>query len=140
MARKNCNFCGKSLKNNWWISFQRRNFLQCAKCGRKAANKNWHIRRKAFKKIGQKSYLADGPAAVLKRRFIEWLCDQPCWDCGREFHFSSMGFDHRPGTVKCFALALGTHYSWSKLLAEIFKCDMVCACCHNFRTWSRRQP
>jgi len=53
-----------------------------------------------------------------------------------------MDFDHRPGEVKEFNLAQvmsQSRISWSRLLAEIAKCDVVCANCHRIRTWQRRR-
>jgi hypothetical protein len=52
-----------------------------------------------------------------------------------------MDFDHRPGETKCFNLAIAagqTRLSWAKMLAEIAKCDVVCANCHRKRTHRRR--
>jgi hypothetical protein len=52
-----------------------------------------------------------------------------------------MDFDHREGEEKCFNLSIAagqTRLSWAKMLAEIAKCDVVCANCHRERTHQRR--
>jgi hypothetical protein len=71
---------------------------------------------------------------------IQKAKDKPCADCGDVFHYAAMQFDHRPGTIKLFAIGTkGKNYSIEKLDAEIAKCDVVCANCHALRTWTRRQ-
>ena len=57
-----------------------------------------------------------------------------CVDCGiRE---GLLHFDHRPGEVKLFQVsassALGS-LSWDKIEAEVAKCDVRCAPCHQSR-------
>jgi hypothetical protein len=49
-----------------------------------------------------------------------------------------MDFDHRPGTVKLFHIGKNTH-SEDAVLAEIAKCDVVCANCHRVRTFRTRE-
>jgi hypothetical protein len=63
----------------------------------------------------------------------------PCMDCKGEFPFFSMDFDHRPNEVKCFGIGSGYRASADRLIAEIAKCDVVCANCHRIRTWNRIQ-
>ena len=73
------------------------------------------------------------------RFLIAWLKQRPCQDCGGTFPPECMDFDHRPGTTKRFGISNGQHYNWPTLLAEVEKCDLVCANCHRTRTWQRRQ-
>lgn len=63
----------------------------------------------------------------------------PCMDCGRSYSFYVMQYDHRPGVDKVSdvgKMAKGS-YTWERILAEIAKCDLVCANCHAERTWQR---
>jgi hypothetical protein len=63
-------------------------------------------------------------------------------DCGQRYPYYVMEYDHRDGEEKfCNVSALNGHrrVSMSKLLAEIAKCDVVCANCHRERTFRRRQ-
>src|SRR5262249_4007125 len=65
----------------------------------------------------------------------------PWADCGQRYPHYVMDFDHRRGEKKCFAIAnaMGqTRISAKRLLAEIAKCDVVCANCHRVRTYLRR--
>jgi len=47
-----------------------------------------------------------------------------------------MDFDHRPGEVKVGSIQKLMHNP-EKLKAELLKCDLVCACCHRIRTFTR---
>jgi len=53
-----------------------------------------------------------------------------------------MDFDHREGEEKLFNISALNANRWvsvAQLLAEIKKCDLVCANCHRERTHQRRQ-
>jgi hypothetical protein len=53
-----------------------------------------------------------------------------------------MDLDHRPGSDKLFPVAIavsGGVYPLQKIVAEIAKCDVVCANCHRERTYRRRE-
>src|SRR5581483_5470727 len=64
---------------------------------------------------------------------------KPCVDCGGVFHQAAMTWDHRPGTVKrCEVSMMVRGFSRESILAEIAKCDLVCANCHAARTAERR--
>jgi hypothetical protein len=58
---------------------------------------------------------------------------KPCSDCGGVFDPVCMDFDHRPGERKRFAVGRADK-KWETTLAEIAKCDLVCANCHRLRT------
>ncbi len=65
--------------------------------------------------------------------------NRPCADCGLRFPPYVMDFDHVRGKkVENIAL-LKTYASSSALVAEIAKCDVVCANCHRVRTHERRK-
>jgi hypothetical protein len=83
-------------------------------------------------------------AAKVKRRLrgertrylIEYFKANPCVDCG-ESDPVVLEFDH----VSDKAFAIGgelTRRSWKSILAEIEKCEVVCANCHRRRTARRR--
>lgn len=63
---------------------------------------------------------------------IEILRDRPCADCG-ECDPLVLEFDHLRD--KSFNIAQGLrNHSWQAVLAEIEKCEVVCANCHRRRT------
>ena len=76
------------------------------------------------------------------QRKKEWLRElkdgRPCADCGQIFHYAAMDWDHREGEHKLFSVGEGAQSKGRvALLAEIAKCDLVCANCHRVRTWNR---
>lgn len=77
--------------------------------------------------------------AAKRRVFIDSLKSKPCFDCGGVFPPHVMQFDHRVPANKSFDI--GTRYrtrSVIRILAEVEKCDVVCANCHAERTYRQR--
>jgi len=65
---------------------------------------------------------------------------KPCTDCGGYFPQCVLHWDHVPERgPKLFNLGRAD-FSLDKVLAEIAKCDLVCANCHAIRTWNRKHP
>ncbi len=74
------------------------------------------------------------------REWMKKLKDASCKDCGGRFHHSAMHWDHLPSFKKVMNLArLMTQVDRATMLAEIEKCELVCANCHAVRTWQRAQ-
>lgn len=60
----------------------------------------------------------------------------PCMDCGIEYPYYVMDFDHRDPSTKIDNVgSLIQNNSKRKLLEEIAKCDVVCSNCHRERTY-----
>jgi len=68
-----------------------------------------------------------------KQALVRSLKDVPCADCGGRFHYSQMDFDHVRGEKTAVVPRL-IGKPLDTLLAEIQKCDVVCANCHRQRT------
>jgi hypothetical protein len=50
-----------------------------------------------------------------------------------------MDFDHRdPSTKRKQVTAMIASHGWTSIMAEVDKCDIVCANCHRLRTFNRR--
>lgn len=84
-------------------------------------------------------YLDKNKKATAAR--VEYLVElrekTPCMDCGKNFPYYIMDFDHREAKPeKRVTTLVGS--SWKRMLEEIEKCDIVCANCHRVRTWQRR--
>jgi acetylornithine/succinyldiaminopimelate/putrescine aminotransferase len=77
----------------------------------------------------------------LRERQRQWLIDYKrglvCMRCG-ENHPATLQFHHRNQQDKEFEIGLYTALGFSKarLLAEIKKCDVMCANCHAKEHWS----
>lgn len=73
-----------------------------------------------------------------KRAYLQKIKQNfPCMDCGENYPYWVMDFDHRGD--KLFGLGGGALalYSWDQILEEVKKCDIVCANCHRDRTHTR---
>lgn len=73
-------------------------------------------------------------AATLE--MLRELRQVPCADCRVSFEPHQMDFDHRDPATKSFDLMTGRAMLMStrRLMAEVEKCDIVCANCHRVRT------
>jgi len=72
-----------------------------------------------------------------KRSITSRAKDKPCADCNRRFPSHAMDFDHVRGE-KSFTISHGIkNKTVEEILAEIEKCDVVCATCHRMRTQDR---
>lgn len=71
--------------------------------------------------------------------FIDSLKVGPCLDCGDTHPPYCMDFDHRPDEIKSFGIseARNRGYSKERIIAEVAKCDLLCAICHRKRTFAR---
>jgi len=70
------------------------------------------------------------------REIVRSIKQQPCVDCGKTFPPEAMDFDHigeKRVEVSRLLYVSGT----AALLAEIEKCEVVCANCHRIRTRRR---
>jgi hypothetical protein len=80
---------------------------------------------------------------VKKRRdraaLVREMKEKPCTDCGQTYPWYVMDFDHREGVDEQFDIAVAVRRGVAvpRLLAEIEKCDLVCANCHRIRTARR---
>lgn len=107
--------------------------------------------KEAQKASARKHYLANKDTMVERatkartkhrKTFQEWMRslkeEEPCMDCGQHWPYYVMQFDHRPGTTKMFHIGSAFGHAIADVLAEIQKCDLVCANCHAIRTHERR--
>ena len=84
----------------------------------------------------------DNPGRADRRRraklyaqakVIEYLRAHPCVDCG-ETDIVVLEFDHQGDKVINVNLLVAHGASWTTILAEIMKCEVVCANDHRRRT------
>lgn len=106
---------------------------KAAEYSRKHYQKNKHIvkQRSASARISQRSMLRD--------MIRQYKTTHPCLDCGLQYPYYVMEFDHTRGTKHANVADLAARgVGISKLLEEMDKCEIVCANCHRERTWVRR--
>lgn len=78
----------------------------------------------------------------LKRKYelIRSLKDRPCTDCGIQYPYYVMDFDHLPQYIKSFSMnGQARGYKEETILKEAAKCEVVCSNCHRIRTHQRRE-
>ena len=136
---KRCPRCGldKALTDfNWKDASHQRRQSYCRPCMNTAwrewyaneANRARHLSQVAGRRRRR---------TQRHKRLIEELKSQPCTDCGQSFPPFVMDFDHvadKTGEVGRLVSTYGT----GRLLAEIERCEVVCANCHRIRTFGRR--
>ena len=76
---------------------------------------------------------------AARKVIMDALKDLPCMDCGRAFPPECMDYDHRPGEIKVANVSWMKGRRWERVLAEIAKCDLICANCHRIRTKKREE-
>jgi hypothetical protein len=81
----------------------------------------------------------DGGVGQMAAWASELKANKPCADCGGTFHPQAMVWDHLPGAEKRGDVShLARRIGKERILAEIAKCELVCANCHAVRTFDRR--
>ena len=133
---------------------------KCYRCGEPKPAEEFAWRRKAKGQrdsfcrpcrsaYGREHYVANrqryiDQAAMVKRRLrhertlalIEYFRTHPCVQCG-EADPVVLEFDHLRDKLFNVSAGLGNR-NWESVLAEIEKCEVVCANCHRRRTAQRR--
>jgi hypothetical protein len=90
----------------------------------------------------RKAVAAASARVALERHraaLTAYLASHPCVDCS-ESDIRCLDFDHRDPEHKVanVTLMVSMHWRWSRIEAEIEKCDVRCASCHRKRTSEQR--
>ncbi len=129
---------------------------RCAKCGNFKPQAEFHSSR-----TGQFSYCGDCRRAYDRRYYADrgkearlartrvwrsaaraWMdalkAGRPCVDCGETYPACVMHWDHLPGHLKAADISdMVASRPRDVVLAELAKCELVCANCHVMRTVRR---
>lgn len=102
----------------------------CRECGKKLTRSHY--------KRNKRAYLDRNTRARLRHRaLLRSVKSRPCADCGVQYPYYVMDFDHRDGETKVFGLNSVNRMTLPGILREIEKCDVVCSNCHRERTHRR---
>jgi hypothetical protein len=71
------------------------------------------------------------------RSIVRSVKDVPCTDCGLKYPYYVMHFDHLRDKKFQIGSVVGSGMPVAKMLAEMEKCEVVCANCHAERTHQR---
>jgi hypothetical protein len=130
---KRCLKCGEEKPFDAFHRGGRDGYQPWCKPCRKIYDRAYHKRTWPMR-VDQKRRWKNGRYAWLRT-----LKTGPCVDCGQRFHPAAMQFDHRPGERKEFDVSYAiSRVGRARILAEVAKCDRVCANCHAVRTYKRR--
>ncbi len=103
----------------------------CRDCGKKLTRSHY--------KRNKQSYLDRNTHIYERHReLVRQAKSRPCADCGIQYPYYVMDFDHRDGALKQFALNSVQRKTKQAILSEMEKCDVVCSNCHRERTYQRR--
>jgi hypothetical protein len=72
-----------------------------------------------------------------KRAWLDDFKRGPCLDCGKSYPPVVMDFDHVRGAKVAGVSSMLRRCAYDAIVAEIAKCDLVCANCHRLRTFKR---
>jgi hypothetical protein len=99
----------------------------------RAAERRWYQKHRedVFARKNRKKAELRSIARRAKQR--------PCADCGVQYPYYVMDFDHVDDEKLMIISTLVNRGGRNRLLAELAKCDVVCSNCHRERTWQRLQ-
>lgn len=137
---KKCTICGKEKDEKEYYYRNKkaeRLHAQCKECYRVKRRKIW---KEYYNKHGSK-YRENAVMRnrelkiILRSRMYDYLQGKSCEKCGISDP-RVLEFDHIDPKTKDFSIAKAMHdiMSWDKLLAEIQKCQILCANCHKIKT------
>ncbi len=137
MAYKCCTRCRKKKSEsefNFSNKATGKRQAECRMCSREYGRCLYHLdikRGRLSRKISR-----DRRLAYTRRLYFDYISSRSCVDCG-ESDPVVLEFDHVRG-IKKAPIAKLLSSSWSTILAEISKCDLVCSNCHRRRTAFRQ--
>lgn len=102
----------------------------CKDCGKGLTRSHYRNHKRQYLKRNARSYLK-------RRELIRGMKSRPCADCGIQYPYYVMDFDHREGETKEYELSRTERMTIRAIMREIEKCDVVCANCHRERTHQR---
>lgn len=103
----------------------------CAECHRREARERYARTREEWRKK------ANSKRTVLResiiRKVLEYLLEHSCVDCG-ETDPLTLTFDHLRNKKYNVSEMMKGNHRWALVEAEIAKCEVRCASCHNRKT------
>jgi len=107
---------------------------RCPQCTLLKKNSKFSPDKKQLTKLRSwcKLCMAARSVAIRAKRktWVFSMTGQTCLGCGEDFPQYVFEFHHRVPNEKVFAIASGYSRSKKIILAELEKCDLLCANCH----------
>lgn len=105
----------------------------------KDQQKQREAQRRSHEKLRSERREADRQRKAEQKIEIRKYKEVPCTDCGVQYPFYVMQFDHVKGEKLGNISQFVSNRQWKRALEEIEKCEVVCANCHMERSY-QRQP
>lgn len=102
----------------------------CKECGKGLTRNHYRNNKRQYLDRNVRSYMK-------RRELVRQMKSRACADCGIQYPFYVMDFDHREGEFKKYELNRVDRMTARAILSEIKKCDVACANCHRERTYRR---
>ena len=132
-------------------------YIRCGRCGRElpeSAFARHGTGRQSWCRVCKREYDAawyrlnkakrQAKVRADRHAHVAWMDSlkegKPCADCGQVYPPYVMEWDHLPGAEKTLVLAdtRRSAHAKERILAELEKCELVCANCHRERTFGGR--
>lgn len=135
-----CRVCKteKELELFPWAEKGTRRSSRCKDCQKILSKKHYREKIGQYRErdqIRRKIYRDD----VLPKLY-DYLLNNPCVQCG-ENEPIFLDFDHIDGTknkIWCISGMITGKLSWSRILEEIHKCQVLCVKCHRLKTYKEQ--
>ena len=132
--QRKCSMCGELKPPEdfaWRLKAKGRRDSFCRPC-RVVYSRKYYLANK--QRYAARTAKAKRRIALERTRYLlDYFKSHPCADCGATDPIV-LEFDHVDPSTKAFNIGtkLATH-AWASVLAEIDKCEVVCANCHRRR-------
>lgn len=103
----------------------------CKDCGKILTRNHYKNNKQQYLDKNARSF-------QMRRELTRQLKNRPCANCGQQYPYYVMDFDHRENEIKRCDLSQTYNLSINAIKNEAAKCDVVCANCHRERTHQRR--
>lgn len=104
----------------------------------KTSEKERERRKRSYKNHKEKALECNRRVKMKCKEYLKELrTDTPCADCKQKFPYYVLQFDHTEDNKTSEVSKLAHNGMTLKLMAEVKKCEIVCANCHTIRTYRR---
>lgn len=98
-----------------------------------------HYRRNISRERPRRILYGRKRLGEIRAQYVEYLKKHSCVDCGEQDPVV-LEFDHVRGEkLSAVSTLFNRRIGWEGILAEIEKCDVVCANCHRRRTAKKQE-
>jgi hypothetical protein len=146
--RRYCLECSPFGKHNT-IKLEEENSGDCLECGNKLKGKQTMYCSKKCKCCSpenfQRTYKSQKKRRLNGKKELVLMKGGCCEKCGYDKNLRALEFHHKDPSLKSFGISYTSiaSKSWTKILKEVEKCELLCANCHrehhspNLNDWKK---